>query len=166
MSTPNMLQNIRMSKVTYGTWLKEQRAGLRMSQEVLEQRANLSARHVSKYENGKLNIPTDDVRMRIHEALGTSEEDLVDIGLLRRVEYRGNVYYNPIRDEGRASQDAPPIPGTLPLADVVSAFRDAARDYVWTPAMVRGVIGNVHSLGSIQQEVDDARISGKDEPGE
>lgn len=150
MSTTIVRENVHMSNITFGTWLKEQRALRRMSQVALEERADLSDKHVSKFETGNYGMPTEDVRLRIHEALGTTEEDLVEAGLLRRMQYQGRVWYVPIRDEGRASQDAPPIPGALPLADVASAFTDAARGMVWTPAMVQAIVQQIKMYGDLQ----------------
>src|SRR5690606_36790199 len=114
----------------------EQRSRLRMSQAEVEKRADLGNRHLSKFENGHYRMPTEDVRLRIHAALGTTDEDLVEVGILRRMQYQGKTWYVPVRDEGQASQDAPPLPGALGLGEVSTALTDAARGITWTPAML------------------------------
>lgn len=159
MSTPTMNHYIHMSKLSYGHWLKEQRGLRRMSQAEVEERADLAQRHVSKFENGHLSMPTEDVRLRIHAALGTTEEDLVDVGLLRRMEYQGRTWYLPIRDEGRASQDAPPIPGAVAVSDAVSAFAEAAREVVWTPPMVDAIVQQITMYGELQKSGAVSRLS-------
>ena len=150
MSTPFVHQNNGMKNMTYGDWLKEQRSRLRMSQAEVEKRADLGNRHLSKFENGHYRMPTEDVRLRIHAALGTTDEDLVEVGILRRMQYQGKTWYVPVRDEGRASQDAPPLPGALGLGEVSTALTDAARGITWTPAMLHAIVQQIKMYGEIQ----------------
>lgn len=153
MSTPYVGHYVHMSSTTYGHWLKEQRKLRRMPQAELEERADLSVNYVSRVENGRLNMPTEEVRQRIHAAFGTTEEDLVEAGLLRRMQYNGRTWYVPIRDEGRAAQDAPPLPGAVGFNEVVTAFTDAARGITWTPQMVNGIVQQIKMYGTIQEGI-------------
>ncbi len=75
-----------MMQTTFGKWLKSERRRRAITQADIEQQAGVSVSHVSKMENGHIGMPEPETRARIHKALGTSEDDLVDLGLLERIE--------------------------------------------------------------------------------
>src|SRR5690606_30474122 len=84
-----------MTNMTFGDWLKEQRAIRRMTQKDLELAADLGPKYVSKLEAGVIKTPRDDVRARIHAALGTSDEDLVTANIFSKVTHEGDTVYLP-----------------------------------------------------------------------
>lgn len=81
-----------MKRTGFGHWLYEKRIARRWSQADLEREAGLSERYASRLE-GKAKAPQDEVRERIHKALGTSDDDLVQAGILERIDTPG---YGPV----------------------------------------------------------------------
>lgn len=72
--------------LTYGEWLRRKR-GTRgtpgfISQQDLGDRAGVLRTYINQIENGRVGTPEPPLRRRLHEALGTSEEELVRIGLI------------------------------------------------------------------------------------
>jgi len=85
-----------MDAMTFADWLKTRRMERGLTQTELEQRASLSEKYVSAAERGRVKLPEPDTRERIHNALGTSEDDLVAVGLLSKLDFEGGpVYVNP-----------------------------------------------------------------------
>jgi transcriptional regulator with XRE-family HTH domain len=81
--------------MTYGQWLKHQRTIRGMTQTALEEAAGLSDKYVSRAENGRVELPDETTRFKIHRVLGTTEDDLVAVGLLTRMDFEGgSVYIN------------------------------------------------------------------------
>ena len=98
-SIPLGVDNVGMSRMRFGHWLKAQRAARRLSQADLEQRAGMGEKYVSRLENGKT-TPGEDVRRRIHGVLGTTEDDLVNAGILTIVQVPGHdPVYVPATDD-------------------------------------------------------------------
>lgn len=75
-----------MSTETFGTWLETQRRRRKLTQRTFGEAAGLAPSYVSKIENGHIILPDDETRARIHAALGTSEDDLVAVGILERID--------------------------------------------------------------------------------
>ena len=73
-----------MQRLTFGDWLKGQRTRRGLSQIELEQTAELSEKYVSSTERGRIKLPNGNTRARIHDVLGTSDDDLVAVGLLTK----------------------------------------------------------------------------------
>lgn len=73
-----------MSTTTYGDWLKRNRLSRRLTQGGLESQARLAEKYVSRIEN-RGTLPEEEVRQRIHDVFGTSDEDLVAEGILSRL---------------------------------------------------------------------------------
>lgn len=103
-SIPHTLQNQPMSNMRFGDWLKSIRMSQGLTQSELEAAANLGTAYVSKVERGDIALPGPEARSRIHQAFGTTEDDLVEVGILVRFEPRpGSVIYQPA---SRASVNA------------------------------------------------------------
>lgn len=99
MSTLSYHQNMSMKKTTFGDWLKRQREVRRLTQKDVERQANLSQNYVSRLESGRITLPVPETRELIHMALGTSEDDLVAVGILERIdslEPSGQPVYIPV----------------------------------------------------------------------
>lgn len=79
-----MPENQPMSSQRFGDWLKRERRARGLRQQDLEVQANLGLNYVSKIERGRVGLPEDDTRGRIHRVLGTSDDDLVEAGILRK----------------------------------------------------------------------------------
>jgi transcriptional regulator with XRE-family HTH domain len=85
-----------MNVMTFADWLKTRRLERGLTQSELEQRAGLSEKYVSAAERGRVKLPEPDTRERIHSALGTTDDDLVAVGLLSKLDFDGGpVYVNP-----------------------------------------------------------------------
>ena len=82
-----------MDRAPFGHWLKAQRRVRKLTQAGLEAAAGLGDNYVSKVERGELRLPGEDVRERIHRALGTTDDDLVRAGILERIDTPG---YEPV----------------------------------------------------------------------
>ena len=67
----------------FGDWLREHRKARKLSQEALGEMVGADRTYISKLETGNVGMPDAPLRKRFHDAFGTSESDLVDIGLLR-----------------------------------------------------------------------------------
>lgn len=112
--------------------------------------------HVSKIERGVLRMPTEDVRQRIHNALGTTEQDLVDAGVLQRI-YAGGMSVLIPANEVDATEvtsydpTSPSYAGSLRLDDVVDAIAGAAANVAWTQSMLDTIIKQIESFQHLQK---------------
>lgn len=79
-------QNLPMEQGTFGDWLARTRKRRKLTQAGLSEQTGINATYISKIERNEIDLPRDDLRFRIHEALDTSEDDLVAAGVLERVE--------------------------------------------------------------------------------
>lgn len=140
---------------TFGKWLRDQRMARGMTQGELEQKAALTYSQVSKYERGVLRLPTEEVRERIHAALGTSEEDLVNDKVLHRLHAGGHSFLVP-SSEADLTQvepsyvDAPAYSGEIDLDTVMQEIKDVAEDVAWTQNMVDTVVKQIEMFGKLQ----------------
>jgi transcriptional regulator with XRE-family HTH domain len=75
-----------MNTETYGDWLDRQRRRRKLTQQQLGDAVGLKPSYISKIKNGHIKLPDEDTRARIHQALGTTEDDLVAVGILERIE--------------------------------------------------------------------------------
>jgi transcriptional regulator with XRE-family HTH domain len=75
-----------MKEMRFSDWLKRQRTTRRLTQRDLERAADLSLNYVSRIESGRIQLPDEDTRSKFHAALGTTEDDLVAVGILERIE--------------------------------------------------------------------------------
>jgi transcriptional regulator with XRE-family HTH domain len=64
----------------FGDRLVATRKRLRVSQEALAVSAGMQRSHLSKIENGRITLPSDDVVSRLASALGISPDELSGIG--------------------------------------------------------------------------------------
>lgn len=98
-STPHDSQYRGINTLTYGEWLKRSRRRRNITQETISDRAGIGRSHISAIENGRIGLPEGPTRLRIHAVLGTTEDDLVEVGILEReVDPRtGEAHYEPAR---------------------------------------------------------------------
>lgn len=78
-----------MSTMTFGAWLRAARRSHRppISQERLAEKTGIDRAHLSRMENDKVGLPLYETRQRIHQALGTSDDDLHAAGVSLRSDY-------------------------------------------------------------------------------
>jgi transcriptional regulator with XRE-family HTH domain len=78
---------------SYGEWLRRKRGTKRMpgfiSQQGLADKVGVLRTYINQIENGRVDVPEYPLRQRIHEALGSSEQELIDLGIVRDVSLRG-----------------------------------------------------------------------------
>lgn len=129
-------ENSRMKHLSFGNWLKHMRLVHGMTQRQLEQAAELSEKYVSRIERKGTVLPEEDLRFRIHRVFGTTEDDLVDAGILVRlespVEGGGSVYISAasvareLAEEARidAEQQAHFRRELIPHPDEIAATED------------------------------------------
>lgn len=60
----------------FGEWLRQHRRRLGLSQEGLARRAGVERTYITRLESGIIRMPQEDTRAKLHEVLGTSEEQL------------------------------------------------------------------------------------------
>lgn len=75
-----------MSELTFGAWLRSARSNHqpRISQERLAELTGIERSYLSRIENDHVAMPTYETRQRIHQALGTSDEDVARAGVVIR----------------------------------------------------------------------------------
>ncbi len=112
---------------TYGGWLATQRKRHKLTQAGLSKQTGINATYISKIERSEIELPGEELREKLHIALGTSEEDLVAVGILERidspVEGGQPVYIDAasITPGDRAAADAHAIRDGFALYDVPDA---------------------------------------------
>lgn len=87
-----------------------------MVQRDVEERASIDHSHYSKLENDRIEMPEEATRKRIHRVFGTSDDDLVELGILVRMKppIPGSSPYYTTPDR---YQITIPKPVTIPVAD-------------------------------------------------
>ena len=126
-----------MNTQTFGQWLKHQRTIRGMTQVALEQSAGLSDKYVSRAENGRVELPDETTRFKIHRVLGTNEDDLVAVGLLTRMDFEGGSLYIESRnlpDDGRDIEGSRRI-AERHAPDAYQALEDAGNGAVLARAL-------------------------------
>ena len=112
--------------LTYGDWLKEARRARGLTQKRVSEVAGMGVSHVSRIENGGIDLPTKATRDRIHEALGTSDDDLVSAGILKKyTQTDGTVVY--VEPSQSASNKGWSFGETIRQWRQVETVEDAAR---------------------------------------
>lgn len=81
-SIPRKRQHEIVMSMSFGDWVKQKRTALGLSQERLAQAAVVDRAYVNKIERGKIGLPLLDTRARFHKALGTTEDELVALGIV------------------------------------------------------------------------------------
>ncbi len=88
-----------MSTVSFGQWMKSRRQHMGLTQYDVEHQTGIARSHLSAMENNRINLPDEETRAKIHGVLDTTEDDLVAVGILERLESPvpggGPVYINP-----------------------------------------------------------------------
>lgn len=123
--------------MTYGEWLRQERKARRLSQESLGHLVGIGRTHVNRIERGGVHLPDESTRGRIHEALHTSEDDLVASGVLLRVVSREGG--TPVYIDAHAI-----TPGDQAAADAYDSM-------VWRPA--RAVNDHPASYDDLRQRL-------------
>lgn len=72
---------------TFAKWLRDKRKSLRLTQEELAKQAGFSRTYIVTLESGKVALPNQPTRARLHHALGTTEDELIADGVLAHDEY-------------------------------------------------------------------------------
>lgn len=67
---------------TFAQWLKLKRKEKKLTQEQLAVESNLGRTYVNAIENGRIKLPQSETREKLHNVLGTSDAELVDLELL------------------------------------------------------------------------------------
>lgn len=77
-------QNLSMARTPspYGKWQIETRKRVGVSQQRLAEMSGIDRGHISKIETGKVELPLRETRDKIHAVLGTSEQELVELGIV------------------------------------------------------------------------------------
>lgn len=70
------------ARTRYGQWLKKCRADKGITQVQLAVAAGIGQTYLSKIESGKVDLPNAELRDRIHDVLGTTEDQLVAAGVI------------------------------------------------------------------------------------
>lgn len=70
----------------FGEWLAYTRKRRKMTQAAVANATGLNATYISKIERNEIDFPRPGTREKFHMALDTSEEDLVDLGWLERID--------------------------------------------------------------------------------
>lgn len=130
--------------MTFGDWIKGKRTELGLSQERLAQAASVDRAYVNKLERGKIGLPLVDTRARFHKALGTTEDELIALGIVRNDAY-AIIQTGVIRASGQPVRAT----GAGPIIDeFVSLMRQVEWDYRAEEAM-RGILeGLIRSSGT------------------
>lgn len=82
--------------MTFGHWLRSNRTEKRLSQEALAARIGVDRTYISKVENGGIGTPEVETRKKLHREFGTSDDELVRLGILERVDVTGSTpFYVP-----------------------------------------------------------------------
>lgn len=158
-SIPTYQHTTVMSDMTFARWLKARRIERGLTQIELEHDAGLSEKYVSAAERGRVKLPEPETRERIHHALGTTEDQLVEAGLLKRLDFDGGpVYVNPrnitpgdraaaeahdrLNVERRISEDDAPYTAT----DDHTGLRAHLQGYGLTERQIRAITGIVEAF--------------------
>lgn len=67
---------------SFGVWLRERRLARGLSQEGLARLAGMDRPHISIIEQGRIALPRYETRQFLHKHLGTSESDLIALGIV------------------------------------------------------------------------------------
>jgi transcriptional regulator with XRE-family HTH domain len=97
MITPILLG---MTIPTFGEWLKERRLSSGLTQEELANAIGSPRTYVIKIEKGEVRLPKDRLRLRIHQALGTSDDELLRLGIMKPRHSPSWVYEVNVSDAG------------------------------------------------------------------
>lgn len=144
--------------MTYQGWLKRERERAHLSQEKLGMLAGLGRTYINKIENEKIALPNYETRQKIHDVLGTSEQELKDLGI---VHDRGAAY-NVTAAVVAASQQDPRIRETLAAVELLPpAGQQLVVDYVkalLTAEATKGEYGHLtpQSIRLLRQVLDEA----------
>lgn len=71
-----------MSEVTFAEWLLDRRRAAGLTQDQLAEAVGRHRSYIVKLEKGRIKLPTEPVRSEFHRVLGTSEDDLVRLGIV------------------------------------------------------------------------------------
>jgi transcriptional regulator with XRE-family HTH domain len=91
---------------TFAQWMKAKRRECGLTQAQLAEQTGLGRTYVNAIENGRVKMPQLVTRQKIHEVLGSTDEELIDLELLAYDDY-GNPYvpYKEPESEGGVTLD-------------------------------------------------------------
>lgn len=75
---------VNMESVTFGEWLFDRRRAAGLTQDALAESIGRDRSYIVKLEKGRIKLPTEPVRAAFHQALGTTEDDLIALGIVGR----------------------------------------------------------------------------------
>ena len=99
--------------MTFAQWLRRRRREGGVTQVQLAERAGLGRTYVTALEGGAVTLPTANTRRAIHQVLGTSDEELIALGIMAVDAYTGEEYAPVSHDETRRTRSAVQEPMTL-----------------------------------------------------
>lgn len=100
-----------MARLSYGQWLRIERRARALTQKQVEEAAEISHSHYSKLENEGIKLPEKSTRDRIHKVFGTTDDDLVDAGILQKRVFRSTdgerevTIYGPAEEEDSREEE-------------------------------------------------------------
>lgn len=78
--------------ITFAQWLRRERKIKGLTQAELAESAQLGRTYVSALESGRVILPQRRTRLAIHHILGTSDDEMIDLGILAIDEATGEEY--------------------------------------------------------------------------
>ncbi len=132
---------------SYADWLRSTRNAARVSQQRLSDLTGIDRGHLSKIENGRIDLPGYETRQRVHAVLGTSEDDLIALGIVRG-------HAAPLRPV-QAVRDERALSTPDPLAGAIARLSPAQR------ALVSDLVEGLIRLGEIPADDEPAERVGE-----
>lgn len=134
----------------FSKWLRTQRIRNGLTQMELQQKTDLGDKYISHLETGRVPRPQEETRKKIHRALGTSDEDLAQAGILERIDTgSGYIYIWPI--------DSTPAPRPMrneepmELSQVMSEIECRAKETEITRSMLESILLEIERLAKLRQ---------------
>lgn len=78
--------------MSYPQWLRMNRKLKEFTQEELAEKAGLGRTYINQIENGRIALPQRQTRLKIHDVLGTSEDELYDLNIVAVNQQTGEEY--------------------------------------------------------------------------
>lgn len=78
--------------MTFAQWLRRERKAAGLTQVELARHAEIGRTYVTALESGSVLLPTSTTRQAIHHVLGTSDAELIDLGIMAIDPYTNEEY--------------------------------------------------------------------------
>lgn len=114
-----------------GHWLRSARKAKGLTQEELANGSGLTRPYIGSLERGKIALPQQRTREKLHHVLGTTDDELEDLGLLARDEFGAE--YAPTAERRKEADKTPrrglviPPVGPDEMPDAEERREDLAR---------------------------------------